>query len=644
MRVTYRLSRHWLGVMLAAGIAAPALASDQGFTQAFEAARAHQWDQIDHDATEGHVLEGYVEYHELKSRLPGVSPSVINDYLKRHQNSVLSEWMRGVAQDAWGARQQFDDFLAISDGVPQGTTRQCWYYRALLSQQPQRAAIGGRELWLVGHSQPSACDPLFEQLRANGTITGADIWSRLMLAWRAGEDTMARYLPNELPPSWQPQRALFERLQNNPGRITELPALVRHDTPGVSSLYSAAMARLIRQDTARALTTWGEIKSRAPLTDEQRHDIEHDLAFYSLVRDIDANASWADAAAAQLGDQDLLELRTRKALEHRQWHEVAAWIERMKEDDRRDAHWQYWLGRAREQLGNETGARQAWQIAAGQRSFFGFAAADRLHLPYALENERVTIAEHDLKDAASLPSMRRIAALYRINEPGLARAEWYYLMRHLPKAQHPTLTQYALSQRWYDLTIYAAIRGDHWDALDWRFPQGYVDLFQKWGEARNVDPWLLMALARRESSFNPQAQSPVGARGLMQLMPGTGQHVSQQLGVAWQGVASLEDPETNVMLGSAYIRDMAARYSGNRVAAAAAYNAGPGRVDRWLANSDEPFDLFIEEIPFRETREYVQAVLTYRAIFEGLAKGTTQGVHMMSEHERTTRYNSGLQR
>ncbi|ARS53703.1 transglycosylase SLT domain-containing protein [Kushneria konosiri] len=633
-----------MGILLTAGIAAPAMASDESFQQAFEAARAQQWSRIDHDAIQGHVLEGYVEYHELKSRLPGVSPAVINDYLQRYRHSVLSEWMRGVAQDTWGARQQFDNFLAVSDDVPQGTTRQCWYYRALLDREPQRAAIGGRQLWLVDHSQPTACDPLFERLRANGAIDGADIWSRLMLSWRAGEDAMARYLPDELPESWQPQRSAFQRLQNDPGRITELPGLIGQDSPGAPSLYSAAMARLIRQDTAQALAAWREIKSRAPLTDEQRHDIEHDLAFYSLVRDINANAGWADAATAQLGDQDLIELRTRKALEHRQWGEVAAWIERMKPDERRDAHWQYWLGRAREQLGNTDGAHQAWQIAAGQRSFFGFAAADRINQPYALENERITIAEKDMKDAANLPSMRRIAALYRIGEPGLARAEWYYLMRHLPKAQRPTLTQYALGQGWYDLTIYAAIRGDHWDALDWRFPQGYVDLFQKWGHQRNVDPWLLMALARRESSFNPQAQSPVGARGLMQIMPGTGQHVSQQLGVPWQGVTSLEDPETNVMLGSAYIRDMAARYSGNRVAAAAAYNAGPGRVDRWLADSDEPFDLFIEEIPFRETREYVQAVLTYRAIFEGLARGTTQGVHMMTEHERKARYNGALQR
>ncbi|WP_457808227.1 transglycosylase SLT domain-containing protein [Kushneria sp. EE4] len=644
MRFTHRLSRYWLGAMLAAGLAAPSLANDESFNRSFEAARAQQWDRINHDAIRGHELEGYVEYHELKSRLPGVSSAIINDYLHRYRNSVLSQWMRGVAQDTWGARQQFDDFLAISDGVPQGTTRQCWYYRALLDQQPERAFLGGRELWLVGHSQPSACDPLFDRLRAEGTITGADVWARLMLAWRSGEDAMLRYLPGELPSDWQAQRSAFERLQSDPGRITELPSFVSHDAPGVSSLYSTAMARLVRQDTARALAVWGEIKSRAPLTDEQRHDIEHDLAFYSLVRDIGANAQWADTAAAQLGDQDLLELRTRKALEHRRWQEVAAWIERMEEDNRRDAHWQYWLGRARQQLGDEAGARQAWQIAAGQRSFFGFAAADRINQPYALENEPVVIAERDLKDADALPSMRRVAALYRINEPGLARAEWYYLMRHLPEAQRPTLTQYALTRQWYDLAIYAAIRGDHWNALDWRFPQGYADLFQKWGKTRGVDPWLLMALARRESSFNPQAQSPVGARGLMQLMPGTGQHVSQQLGVAWQGVTSLEDPETNVMLGSAYIRDMAARYSGNRVAAAAAYNAGPGRVDRWLADSDEPFDLFIEEIPFRETREYVQAVLIYRAIFEGLAKGTTQGVHMMTEHERTTRYSGALQR
>lgn len=633
-----------LALLLSVALAAPVMADDAGMKRSLAAARAQQWSDVERSAVEGHPLAGYVEYHELKARLPEASPAEVNDYLSRYENSALSGWMRGVAQSAWGARQRFDALLAISDGPPDTTERQCWYYRALLDRDPERAARGGRALWLSERSQPTACDPLFDRLRDSQAIDGGDIWARLMLAWRAGESGLVNYLLPALPAAFEPVKAAFETLRSDPARVAELPGRGIDDADGVSLLYRHAMALLTRQNTEGALDVWQRIEAQAPLGDEQRHAIEHDLVFYSLVRDVNANATWADDATRRLGDQDLLELRTRKALEARHWPQVVAWIERMDAEDRADAHWQYWLGRAREQLGDPEGARRAWQNAADERSFFGFAAADRLDRPYALENRNVAVAPATLEDVGALPMMQRVAALYRIDEPGLARAEWYHLIERAPQAQRPALLQYALTQQWFDLAIFGAIQNDYWNVLAWRFPQAYAPLFQQWSATHDVDPWLLMAISRRESSFNPEAQSPVGARGLMQLMPGTGEFVSRQQGLDWTGVESLEDPALNVRLGSAYFRDMAARYSGNRLAAAAAYNAGPGRVDRWLAGSDEPFDLFVEEIPFRETREYVKAVLTYRVIFESLARGTTEGVSLLSETERQIRYSDALRR
>ncbi|MFC0269287.1 transglycosylase SLT domain-containing protein [Kushneria aurantia] len=644
MSLRFQWARRCMGIVLAMATAATVQADDAAVDRALQAARAQQWSQIDQRAVSGHPLEGYIDYHRLKARLPGVSAAEVNAYLTRWQDSVLSQWMRGVAQDAWGVRGEFDRFLAISDGPPDVTRRQCWYYQALLDRDPQRAAVGGRELWRVGHSQPDACDALFTRLRASGEIGAEDIRARLLLAWREGESGLVNYLLGELPMADSPFRSAFEQLRADPTTLARIPARLPANTAGAAPLYSTAMAVLTRQDTARALDTWRRVKGRTPLTEEQQFAIERDLAYYSIVRDIAANAQWADAVAVQLNDQQLFELRARQALEERNWRSVIGWVDHMPPDERAGAHWQYWLGRAYEQLGDQPRARAAWQQAAGERNFYGFAAADRIGQPYALNNRRVAIPPADLEAAAALPLVQRIDALQRIDEPGLARAEWYYAMQRLSDAHKPVLIQYALTRQWYDLAIHGAIGGDYWDVLAWRFPQAYAPLFQQWGAENGVDAWFLMALARRESSFNPEAQSPVGAQGLMQLMPGTGEHVSQQLGIPWRGVASLEQPALNVRLGSAYIRDMAARYSGNRIAAAAAYNAGPGRVDRWLAGSDEPFDLFIEEIPFRETREYVKAVLAYRVIFESLARGSSEGVQMIDASERNARYSNALRR
>lgn len=205
------------------------------------------------------------------------------------------------------------------------------------------------------------------------------------------------------------------------------------------------------------------------------------------------------------------------------------------------------------------------------------------------------------------------------------------------------MADYAQRRGWLAKLVQTTIAGSMWDALDWRFPEAYRDNFIHWGQQNDVDPYLLMGIARRESAYNPAALSPAGARGLMQLMPATATQLSRQLGIADPGPYGVLDPETNIRLGSTYIRDMLDRYRGNRIAATAAYNAGPGRVDRWLREAPEEFDLFVESIPFRETRAYVQAVLSYRAIFESLANGgSSEGVSMLSATEKTVRYDVSL--
>ncbi|WP_262927280.1 transglycosylase SLT domain-containing protein [Phytohalomonas tamaricis] len=620
----------------------PVLADDGALRQALDAARQKDWNRIDHASINDSVLVGYVEYHELKDRLPQVAPAEIVSFIKRYADSPLAEWMRSVAQVRYGQAHRFDAYLAVSDGEPSGAIRQCYYYTALLDQNPERAALGGRQLWLVGKSQPDACDPLFDRLRTLGKIDDADVWRRMMMAWENDETGLADYLAKQLSADWANAVDAYELLKNDYSHITAISRTLGPGGEASPQLYGAAMYNYTRANTEAALAAWQRLSANASISDEQRHTIEHDLAFYSLVRHVDANSAWVDQVLPRLNDDDLFELRVRNALASRDWRGVFDWVRRMPNSIRTEAHWQYWLGRALEQLGDDTTARKAYAAAANERSFFGFAAADKLKVPYALNQEVISVNDAQREHVAALPVISRIKALYRINEPGLARSEWYALVGRSSAEDIPALAAYALSQQWYDLTVYASIKSKRWDALSWRFPHAYEPLFVKWGQARGVDPYFLMGIARRESAFNTQAVSPVGARGLMQLMPATARHVSQKESIPYDGEGSLDNAEINIRLGSAYIKSMLDRYQGNRIAAAAAYNAGPGRVDRWLAQNDQPFDLFVESIPYRETREYVQAVLSYRAIFDSLSRGETQAVAMLNDSERDRAYNSSL--
>jgi soluble lytic murein transglycosylase len=125
-----------------------------------------------------------------------------------------------------------------------------------------------------------------------------------------------------------------------------------------------------------------------------------------------------------------------------------------------------------------------------------------------------------------------------------------------------------------------------------------------------------MAVARQESAFDPRARSGANALGLMQLLHPTATLVASRIGIAALSITDLYDPGVNVELGGHHLARLLARYGNRRPLAAAAYNAGEHRVDRWLRERNGmPMDVWIETIPFRETRDYVKNVLAFTQVY-----------------------------
>ncbi|WP_084155712.1 transglycosylase SLT domain-containing protein [Halomonas halocynthiae] len=632
------ISTPWLSSSLHAN-------DDSALRQALASARAGDWSAIDHSAIAGHPLEGYVEYHLLKRQLPNISADDIVSFTSRYHDSPLAGWIRGEAISAYGDARRYDDILMVADGEPNGAENRCHYFTAQLKNSPNAAAMGGRELWHSGQSQPPACDTLFSILQSRGAIGPNESWERLTLAWRDDNPGLVGYLGKQLDSKWSSGLATLHSAETPPHLPAQLPACVGSNCSGNGALYSAIMHRATRANTTAALAAWQRWAPNAAISGERKRAIEHDLAYYILARDIESQYAWVDSVLPALNSETLLELRIRTALRERDWHGVLTWANRLPADAANDARWQYWKGRALEQLGNSSEAQQAYANAATQREFFAFAAADRLEQPYALNLSDTTVSKDLQRQVAALPPVIRAEALLRINEPGLANSEWYGAAAQLDPELARGMADYALQRGWPARLVQTTIAAKQWDALPWRFPEAYRDDFMNWGHTTGVDPYLLMAIARRESAYNPEALSPAGARGLMQLMPGTATQLSRQLGIADPGPYGILDPALNIRFGSTYLHDMLNRYDNNRLAATASYNAGPGRVDRWLATSNGEFDLFVESIPFRETRDYVQAVLAYRVIFESLANnGSTQGVSLLTPAERQADYGPSLMR
>jgi len=624
-------------------LTAPAQGDDYAIGQALEAARNGQFSQINEAAISGHELAGYVEYYRLRDRLPAASAQEVLTYINGNADAPMGDWMREQAILRYGKAGRYSDVLAVADGEPETTAQQCYYYTALLGQSPALAAAGGRALWTVGKSQPDACDSLFSTLRSRGEIADLQIWERMMLAWEEGQSGLVSYLGRQLGPSWSSAVAAQRSVDSNPSMISRVGDCVGPNCAGNDAFFEAALSSAARNSSAAALAAWQQVSGTRTFSAQASQEIEHDIIYHALRRDQRQMLGWIDSALARQTDGEVFELRARLAIRDRDWGAVERTVGIMPAETQAKARWQYWLGRALALRGDQVAANAAFTRAAGHRDFFAFVAADRIGQPYNLNMEDNRFSQAERAQVAGWPTVRRTEALLRIGQEGLANLEWYHAVAKASPRDARLMADYAANRDWPARLVQTTIVGKMLDALPYRFPEAYREDFQRWGKANGVDPYLLMGIARRESAYNPEALSPAGARGLMQLMPGTAALVGRQIGIGDPGPYGVLNPQTNIRLGSAYISDMIDRYRGNRIAAAAAYNAGPGRVDNWLASAPMEFDLFMEHIAFKETRRYVRAVLEYRVVFESLANGgSTQGVSVLTPSERSSRYDASL--
>lgn len=579
--------------------------------RAFHAARDGQWAELAAlrpTLDDDYPLAPYLSFYGLRARIDLASVDEVLAWLRQHDDLPLHDAMRSHAMHYYGKHGKHDALLAVSQGVPGETVLRCYYFSALLDSDREHAIKGARDLWLTGQSRPSGCDTLFGRLKDEKVIDDELVWQRMLLAFRSNNASLMRYLRSQMrSTSFQARAEKLLRLYQKP---METRVLMPATDPRELALNG--LHRLADKDPVYARKLVPILGKRYALTDSERDTVLARVAWFSTIRDLPENRAWLEQYLADTSSLRLLEQRVRRAVIEQDWDNVLHWVDRLPQSEQHSARWRYWRARALGEQGHDDSLMYL-QLAANERSFWGFLAAQTLGKPYALNNQPAP-ADTPAPDEQQQRALRRIETLIAINEHGLARDEWLYMLRRSDSAALQALANQALQRGWYHFSVETALFSGQRNVLDWRFPAAMQSNFEQLGAQLELDPWLLMALSRRESAFNPHARSPVGATGLMQLMPATAKQVARQIGMTLKGTEALHDPDTNLRLGGQYLADLLQRYNGNRVLALAAYNAGPHRVDRWLDERELPFDVFIESIPFYETREYVQAVLAYRVI------------------------------
>lgn len=630
-----------VSALCASGPVAPVFAQTMEqslYRQAYDAVRAD--DQARFQQIRSHLthypLLPYLDYYQLAFRPGAADYDDVTRFIRQHGDTPQSNRLERSYLTYLAQSQQWSQFLRFYPNKPSSTDLLCQHYQArYYTGQRQEALREAGKLWLSGQSRPDACDPLFDLWQQAGLRTQDKIWQRMQLAFEAQNPNLIRHLGAQLGGNLKPYGDQMIALYEQPARAMN-PAYFT-TAPQSRHLLALGLARYANQEPEAVLRQLGEMKRRFGLNQTEVSSVERAAARRLLLDRSTAQRGWLDATLVRMKDAELLELRARLAIWELDWRGLSGWVKRMPMGSQKEDRWRYWMARSLEVQGQQKAARDLYLETANLRGFYGFMAAQRTGVPYRMKNQSSGLKVPDWRTASSRwPFLLRVRELLAMNEITAARSEWIHNMDRNTVAQRIEFGHIALNQGWHELAILSSIRAEAWDALDLRFPLPLKRTFSQMAQERTMNTSLLYAISRQESALYPLAQSPVGARGLMQLMPATAKETASKLGVPYRNEQQLFDPTMNIRLGSAYLKRLLDVYDGNRILAAAAYNAGPGRVKRWREQSaGKPMDVWVESIPYRETRNYVQNVLSFDLIYQHKLQ---QPLRFMSERELNHTY------
>ncbi|MGM0565108.1 MAG: transglycosylase SLT domain-containing protein [Pseudomonadota bacterium] len=587
-------------------------AIERGDEQAFQSLKG----QLENDAE--HPLSPYLDYWSLMARLGEAEAVAVSDFLDAQPLSHLRRYLLGSWLHRLAREKRWDEFRRFDNGRGSAQLR-CYAGQAALASDsvPDEDKLAtARSLWLVPGSQPAACDPVFDWLENRGELSESLISARQQLALDHGQYALARYLQRQLPEESHAYRDWM--------RILADPDALRaphfdNDSQLHRQLAIVAARRHLEESVEHAESFWLEQASRYAFTPDQHTEVEQLIALRAAQRHReDAVARVAGLDPATL-DESGHAWRVRAALRRGDWPSVEAFIGDMPEALQRSDRWLYWRARAAEQLGQPEVASRAWRLIASERGYYGFLAAERINAHYRFDRAYPEVDETALQAMASEGAFERARWLMAMGEKHLARVEWQTALAEAPAPRLERAAALAARWGWHEMAIRAAARAGAMDAIGWRFARPWEPQLSGYSHDAGIDKHWARAVMRRESAYNPEARSSANARGLMQLLPSTAREVARR-----QGLATSPDlflPEDNIRLGTAYLSYLKGRMMGSEVLATAAYNAGPERVEEWLPGEEMDTDVWVETIPYRETRRYVRAVSEYRAIFQWLENG-----------------------
>ncbi|MDP2747236.1 transglycosylase SLT domain-containing protein [Pseudomonas sp.] len=567
-------------------------------------------------ALRDYPLEPYLAYDELTARLKWASNDEIEKFLAEHGDLPQISWMK-LRWLRWLAeRGEWQTFINYYDPALNFTELDCLYGQYQLSHGMRAEGNATAEkLWLVGKSQPNACDPLFAMWSAEGQLTEQRRWQRAKLAAESRNYGLVTHLIKTMPTLGNHGKTLLQVAQK-PELLKQTSRFTQTD-PAMADVVGLGLRRLARQDPESALKLLDGYAQRMKFSSEEQVAIAREIGL-TLAKRFDSRALQVMAKYdPELRDNTVSEWRARLLLRLGRWDEANQLTRRMPAELGNTNRWRYWQARSLQLAQpNSQEPKALYQALAKERDFYGFMAADQVQAPYQLNNKPLALSPQTIQKVRNSAAIRRALEFHARGQVADGRREWYNVSRLFSRDEMVAQARLAYEMGWYFPAIRTISQAQYWDDLDVRFPMAHREHLVREAKNRDIHSSWVFAVTRQESAFMADAKSHVGAMGLMQLMPATAKETAKRFGIPLSSPQLAYRPEINIQLGAAYLSQIYGQFNGNRVLASAAYNAGPGRVRQWLRGADHlSYDVWIENIPFDETRQYVQNVLSYSVIY-----------------------------
>ncbi|MGO1072386.1 transglycosylase SLT domain-containing protein [Lysobacter sp. CA199] len=599
---------------------------------AIDAAERGPFDAAQYADIARHPLYGWVEYQALRRGIDTVNNGQAQDFLNRRGREASGDAFRDLWLAAAARREDWAAFNAAwSPKTLAGKDRSVALRCAELNA---RQALGrvdaqwtreAQTIWRSsGKSLPDGCDAPFAVLAAQGGLSPELRWERIDAAAAEWQPAVMRAAARGLPADQLAQANEYAAFLDN---VNER-ALGWPKTERSRKIASYGLAKLAKAQPASAEAQLPKYANALAFTDEDRGRVLYQTALWSVASYDAQSARRLNAVPDVAYDERLHEWRAREAMSRSDWNGALAAIRKMGPKQRDESRWEYFEARLSERAGDKATAARLYRESAKNADFHGFLSADRLGAPYTLCPIQPTDSAASKAAIARDPALQRAMGLFQIERTSWAIREWDDALSRFDDTQRRIAIEVAQSYNWFDRAVFSLNKTPQEQRLYYlRFPLHHGETIRRESLKNGIDPAWVAAEIRAESVFNPTARSGANAMGLMQVLPGTGAQVAKSLGLPWGGAASLYDSDTNIILGTAYLRQLLDKYGGQPYFAMAGYNAGPAPLSRWQSQRPgmDP-DFWIETISYKETREYVARVLAFSVLYDWRLNGDAASV------------------